>query len=187
MNRTVIRILSAALSLLCLLSFAACGGGDDETETTDNLPPLHGGITEKHRDVITDFVTENRDVLEDVVDFLADEEGLSFYYFTNPDEKTSQVEKMIPDNGSFIRQESDSKVMKKLAELRFTGEVTHSSNAEVDCYSFYTYMHKDRQAFYFVYCADPNAMEYLSHNFLHGAVKVTVAPITTNWYYVESN
>ncbi len=187
MKSTVIRFLSAALSLLCLLSFTACGGGDDNAETTNTPPPLSGVLAEGHRDIITDFVTENQAVLEGVVDFLSDEDGLSYYYFTDAGTSISKVEQLIVEDGTYTRQASNVKALQKLAELRFTGEVTHNADAEVDYYSFYTNLHKGSRGFYFVYCAAPNATDYLSNNFFHRPNEVIVAPIAANWYYVECN
>ncbi len=184
MNHTTARAVACALIVTLSLSapaLSSCGTNKKNLYTPPAPTETGMGIQENS---ITSFVTQNQKLLEDVAKSLTKEKGVSYYYFSGNGDKDSKVEKLVSENGTYVRRETRETLLIKLAKTRFVGEISHSDN-KPEMVSFYTYMRNNRTGYYFVYCPTSDAVEYLSHDFLTGAVKVTVTHITGSWYYVE--
>ncbi len=184
MKTTLVRILTATLAatfvLFSLLSLSACG------KVKYEQAPLSNSVADDPEAAVFAYVKENQKVLNEVVTFLSEQDGLPYYYFFDTEDKVSGVEQLVYEGDTYVRRAVENKTLRKLAKIRFTGEVSYVCDDGTDIYSFYTYMKNNEQTVYFVYCPDDDAVRYLSYDFLHGETEVTVSHITNGWYYVQA-
>ncbi len=184
------------LAAICLTSAVACGRGTNNPNDTsastaaatkaETADPSHFQFSDKPRTAIFNYVKANRAALDTVAQTIISDKAFAFYYFHVQTNAPSTVEELASVEGELIRRPIDRADLNALAETRLSGQLTYSSGDHPDVVSCCTALGTGTTVYYFVYCPDEAAVDYLKNGFIGGTATVDTELIEGNWYYMTA-